>query len=104
MAPTVDHSQCKRAGCQARASEDFRRRLDGTGETFRYCSAEHKQEDRKRCERRNKNVRTKVHQELPAPQAMKTVASMNSNSAASGQPLTPPAAVRNDVAYMPASK
>lgn len=104
MEPTVDYSRCERAGCQSQASRTFHRRLDGTGESFWYCSAKHMQEDRKRCERRNRNVRTKVHQQAAASQAMKTVAPVSSNSAASGQPPIPPAAVGNNVAYIAASK
>ena len=99
MAPTVDYFECARVGCHTRVSKSFHRRLDAAGETLWYCSAEHKQEDRKRCEW-NRNVRTRVHQQAAAPQAMKTVARMNSNSAALGQPLITPAAVGNDVAYI----
>ena len=101
MAPTVDRPQCKGAGCQARASKNIYRRLDGTGETFYYCSVKHKQEDRKRCEWWDRDARPK---HADAPQDMDTVAPMNSNSAASGQPPTSPATVGNDVAYIPASR
>ena len=85
MEPSIvcdDYSQCERTECQIRASKRFHRRLHGTGETFWYCSAEHMQKDRKRCERRNKNLRTKVHQQAAAPQVMITVAPMDSDSTA----------------------
>lgn len=100
MAPIVDQS-CKKAGCEVRASKNIYRRLNGTGETFYYCSVNHKQKDRKRCERRDRDARPK---HTDAPQEIKTVAPMNSKSAASGQPPTPPAAVGNDVAQILVSK
>ncbi|KAK0515685.1 hypothetical protein JMJ35_001719 [Cladonia borealis] len=67
-----------------RASRFFYRHLNGTGETFCYCSDEHMQKDRKRCERRNKNLRTNVHQQAAAAQGIEAVAPVNSDFAARG--------------------
>ena len=61
------------------------------------------QKDRKRCERRNKNLCTYVHQHAATAQGIEAVAPVNSDSAARGQPPVPPAAVRNDVTNGPAS-
>ena len=99
-----NYSKCERPECQTRASKLFHRHLDNSGETLWYCSAEHKQKDRKRCERRNKNLRTKVHQQAAAAQAIEAVGSMNSTSTAPGQRLLPSAAVCNDIANVSASK